>query len=256
VGDQLFEEWQVYEKLVIHDYMDHRAFFSRLQAEILARFKRPVAILDLGCGDLTPILPMLANLPLQRYVGIDQSDVALALASRRLGELFVPGHLIEGDLLTAIMEIEGSFDIILASFSLHHLADPMDKLRTLEAGRQLLTPDGLFALIDVFSGESEPRDRYLERWIHQAETRYIELHNDEKEILFDHVRSRDFPISLAAFEALGKQAGLGQFEVLLEDRERLNFLVTFSPNKNSGQPGKSLNTNASDAGTGRSRHQA
>jgi len=38
MGDRLFEEWQVYEKLVTHDYMDHSAFFNRLQAEIVARF--------------------------------------------------------------------------------------------------------------------------------------------------------------------------------------------------------------------------
>jgi ubiquinone/menaquinone biosynthesis C-methylase UbiE len=235
VADQLFEEWQIYEKLLIHDYMDHRAFFNRLQAEILARFKRPVAILDLGCGDLTPVLPMLANIPLQRYVGIDESDVALTRAARRLQELHVPGRLVKGDLLQAMAELGESFDVILASFSLHHLADSKDKQRTLEAGRQLLTPDGLFALIDVFSAESEPRDRYLGRWVKHAETRYVELQDEEKEILFHHVHSRDFPVSLTTFEALGKLAGLGQFEVLLEDRERLNCLVTFSANEYSGQ---------------------
>jgi hypothetical protein len=74
VGDRLFEEWPVYEKLVVHDYMDHRAFFNRLQTEIVQRFERPVTILDLGCGDLTPILPLLTNVALYRYVGIDESD--------------------------------------------------------------------------------------------------------------------------------------------------------------------------------------
>ena len=94
MGDQLFEEWQVYEKLVTHDYMDHHAFFNRLQTEIVERFERPVAILDLGCGDLTPILPILATVPLRQYVGIDESDAALALASRRLQALRAPGRLI------------------------------------------------------------------------------------------------------------------------------------------------------------------
>jgi len=228
VGDQLFEEWQIYEKLLIHDYMDHRAFFNRLQAEILSRFTRPVSILDLGCGDMTPILSLLANVPVQRYVGIDESEVALALASRRLGELSVPGHLVRGDLLAAMADIGESFDIVLASFSLHHLADPMDKQRTLEAGRKLLTADGFFALVDVFCGESEPREGYLERWIEHARTRYAELHDGEKKILFDHVHRRDFPVSLSTFETLGKQAGLGQFNVLLQDGAQLNCLVTFS----------------------------
>lgn len=234
-GDQLFEEWPIYEKLLIHDYMDHRAFFNRLQAEVLARFKRPVAILDLGCGDLTPILPMLANVPLQRYVGVDESAVALALATRRLAGLQVPGRLVKGDLLAAMAGMGESFDIVLASFSLHHLANPKDKQRTLECGRQLLTPDGLFAVIDVFSAESEPRDQYLERWITHAKARYLELQDEEKEILFQHVQSRDFPVSLTTYKAFGKQAGLGQFEVLLEDRERLNCLVTFSPDGYFGQ---------------------
>ena len=57
---------------------------------------------------------------------------------------------------------------------------------------------------------------------------YVELHADEKALLFDHVRARDFPVSHATIQALGRQAGLARFDVLLEDRERLNALVTFS----------------------------
>ena len=228
MGDQLFEEWQVYEKLVIHDYMDHSAFFNRLQTEIVERFERPVTILDLGCGDLTPILPMLANVSLREYVGIDESDAALALASRRLQALRAPGRLIKGDLLASLAEMEDSFDIILASFSLHHLADPADKRRTLEAARQHLVPGGFFALIDVFCAEAEPRDQYIERWIDHAENRYVKLQADEKALLFNHVRARDFPVSQATYQALGRQAGLEDFAVLLEDQARLNALVTFS----------------------------
>lgn len=228
MSDQLFEEWQIYEKLLIHDYMDHRAFFNRLQSEILARFKRPVAILDLGCGDLSPILPMLENIPVQRYVGIDESEVALALAARRLEQLSVPRRLVKGDLLEAMTDIGESFDVVLASFSLHHLSDPAYKQRALEAGHQLLTSDGLFAVVDVFCAESEPRDGYLERWIDHAMERYEELHDAEMKILSDHVRSRDFPVSLSMFEKLGKQAGLERFELLMTDRARLNCLVTFA----------------------------
>jgi SAM-dependent methyltransferase len=228
VGDPLFEEWQVYEKLVIHDYMDHRAFFNRLQTEILERFGRPVAILDLGCGDLSPIQPMLARLSLRQYVGIDESDAALALASQRLQALHVPSRLIKGDLLTSLDGIHDRFEIILASFSLHHFADPADKRRTLEAARHHLAPAGIFALIDVFSAEAESREQYLERWVKHAENRYLELQPDEKALLFNHVRTRDFPVSQATFQALGREAGLEGFNVLLEDGAKLNALVTFS----------------------------
>jgi len=229
VADQLFEEWQVYEKLLIHDYMDHRAFFARLQVEVQGRFQWSPAILDLGCGDLTPILPMLAGVPVRRYVGIDESDVALAIAASRLDELGQSCRLIRGDLVAVLDDISGPFDLILASFSLHHLADPADKLTTLKRARRLLTGGGFFAMIDVFCAEAEPRERYVERWIANAESRYLELRPAEKALLFDHVRARDFPLSLNAWRALGMEAGLPRVEVLLEDRERLNRLVTFAP---------------------------
>jgi SAM-dependent methyltransferase len=228
VGDPLFEEWQVYEKLLIHDYMDHRAFFSRLQAEVLARFPRPVAILDLGCGDLAPILPLLETVPVRRYVGVDESATALAIAANRLDRLQVSGRLIQDDLLAALDRITGSFDLVLASFSLHHLANPADKLLALQRAGGLLAADGFFALIDVFSAESEPRERYLERWIANADRRYRALLPAERTLLFDHVRARDFPLSLNAWRAFGPQAGLSSVKLLLEDRDGLNRLVTFS----------------------------
>ena len=228
MGDQLFQEWKVYEKLLIHDYMDHRAFFDRLQAELEKRFQYPLAILDLGCGDLTPILPMLSALPVSRYVGIDDSDVALAIAGRRLDERGIKGELIQGDLLDCLEEIAEPFDMVLASFALHHLADPADKQKVLEGAKRLLCDDGLFAMIDVFCADGEPRQDYLERWIANAERRYLELLPAEKTLLFDHVRARDFPLSIEAWQALGSRAGLTHFEVLLKDQDQLNRLVTFS----------------------------
>jgi len=228
VADQLFEEWQIYEKLLIHDYMDHRAFFARLQAEVSSHFERPLAILDLGCGDLTPILPMLESVPVLRYVGVDESEGALAMAAKRLESLGLSGQLLHGDLLTMLDELSGPFDLIVASFSLHHLADPADKLRTLQRAGRLLAADGLFALIDVFCEEEEPRERYLERWIANAEARYLELQPAERVILFDHVHARDFPLPLETWRAFGGQAGLSRCELLLQDREGLNRLVTFA----------------------------
>ena len=234
MSDRLFEEWRVYEKLVVHDYMDHRAFFDRLQIEILARFRRPVAILDLGCGDLKPALPMLAKLPVKRYVGVDDSEVALGLAAGSLEAARIPGRLIKGDLLQSLSAIGESFDVILASFALHHLADPEDKLRTLEAAGRMLTADGLFALIDVFSSASEPREHYLARWIEHARARYTALEPEEKELLFQHVRARDFPLSVPFYRKLARRAGLGRFEVLLQDEARLNCLVTLARDETSG----------------------
>lgn len=231
MGDKLFNEWRVYEKLLIHDYMDHRAFFDRLRDEINTRFLRPVSILDLGCGDLTPVLPLLRSTPLERYVGIDESEVALTIARERLAELTLPAQVRHGDLLAALAGLDGPFDVILASFALHHLADPADKRATFAACRKLLDPAGFLAIIDVFSAEHEPRARYLERWIQHAEQRYTALKPPEKQLLFDHVRARDYPVSLAHCQTLGHEAGLDRFEVLLDDTPRLNHLVTLAASR-------------------------
>lgn len=227
-GDRLFEEWRVYEKLLIHDYMDHRAFFERLQQEIARRFDRPVALLDLGCGDLAPMQPLLRAVPVARYVGIDESEAALAMAAPRLRDFAFPGRLEHGDLRQRLLRLEGPFDVIVASFSLHHLADPQDKQATLAAARPLLGRDGLFAVIDVFSADGEARSDYVERWVVHADRRYAELLPDEKQLLFDHVRRRDYPISLERCRELAEAAGFSRFDVLLSDAPQLNHLVTIS----------------------------
>jgi SAM-dependent methyltransferase len=228
LGEKLFEEWRVYEKLLIHDYMDHQAFFSRLQEEVIRKFQRPVRVLDLGCGDLTPILPLLKTIPLQRYVGIDESDGALAIASERIKQLGIAGELVKSDLLIGLQSLQETFDLVLASFSVHHLVDVADKLNVLQSARARLAPDGVFALIDVFCEEDEPRSDYLDRWISHADERYKALLPEEKQLLFDHVRARDFPISEETWLVLGRQAGFEQAEILLRDPFHLNGILRFS----------------------------
>ncbi|MEJ8569245.1 class I SAM-dependent methyltransferase [Elongatibacter sediminis] len=228
MADQLFEEWRVYEKLLIHDYMDHRAFFGRLAGEIDNRFDRPVRILDLGCGDLKPIRPLLAEARPDQYVGIDESEVALAIARDRLDEDETAGRLIRGDLRKVLTELDGPFDVIVASFSLHHLADPLEKQAVYADCASLLAADGFLAVIDVFCEPEESRDAYLDRWIRHADARYAQLEPAEKQFLFEHVRARDYPVSVVQCRALGEAAGLPGFAVLLEDAPRLNRLVTLS----------------------------
>lgn len=228
MGEKFFEEWRVYEKILVNDYMDHQALFARLQEEILRRFSQPISLLDLGCGDLTPVLPLLDKIPLERYVGVDESVAALDIAARRLDEFPVSKQLITGDLSQVLPAIEEKFDVILASFSLHHLTDPVDKQHILEAAQRHLNPGGLFALIDVFSAESETREQYLARWMKHASERFEALIPEEKALLFEHVKARDFPLSESAYKALAAQDGLVDFEMLQRDQTGFYGLAAFS----------------------------
>ncbi|HET6566258.1 MAG TPA: class I SAM-dependent methyltransferase [Xanthomonadales bacterium] len=225
VGEKIFEEWRVYEKLLIHDYMDHRSFFGGLQQYVTSHYHQPISILDLGCGDLTPILPLLQAVPLAHYTGIDESAGALDIAAKNLLALGISGNLVNGDLLLELEALEQKFDLVVASFSLHHLADPAHKLRTLQAIESHLNSGGIFALIDVFCQDGEPRNEYIERWISHADQRYESLLAEEKQLLFDHVRARDYPVSQNHWRSLAAQSGLGDFRVMLQDSVELNGLV-------------------------------
>lgn len=223
--DPLFAEWRAYQKLVLNDYMGHAQFFSCLLSEIRARFREPITILDLGCGDASPIQPLLQNLPIRRYCGLDQSETALAFADARLAASGISYHLLAGDILESAGQITGPFDLIIASFSLHHLQDPASKQKVLNAGRGILNPGGLFVVIDVFLDEGETRDEYLDRFEQQARNDYHALNDTEMTTLITHVRGCDFPESTATYRALSRQAGFSQARQLLKDDASLHQMI-------------------------------
>ncbi len=224
--DPLFDEWHAYQKLLEHDYMYHVAFFSRLKLEIQKQFHGSIALLDLGCGDVSPIRPMLEDLEVSMYCGVDQSATALSKAEANLASLDFPTRLYPGDLLETLRTLSGRFDVIVASFSLHHLQTAAAKKQVLEECHRVLTPAGLVAIIDVFHAEDETREEYLHRWVEFAKNSYVALDGVEIASLVDHVQNNDFPETLSVYRSIGRAAGYGQFEILMQDKEKLNHLVT------------------------------
>jgi len=59
----------------------------------------PPALIDLGCGDLAVLAPLLRELPLGRYTGLDLAAVVLPLAQQALGPVGYATQWREGDLL-------------------------------------------------------------------------------------------------------------------------------------------------------------
>ena len=223
--DSLFDEWHAYQKLLDHDYMYHVAFFSHLKQEIQLRFNEPVAILDLGCGDGSPIRPLLEDLDVSRYCGIDQSETALSKAQANLASLDTSCRLVPGDLLETLRTLSGSFDVIVASFSLHHLKTAEAKKQVLGECRRVLKPTGLVAIIDVFHAEDETRDEYVHRWAKFAKKSYLALDDAEIATLVDHVYANDFPETLSTYRSICAAEGFGEFKILMQDPEKLNHLV-------------------------------
>ncbi|XOV89223.1 MAG: class I SAM-dependent methyltransferase [Pseudomonadota bacterium] len=223
----LFSEWRTYEKVVSHDYMHHVLYFDDLVLELRRRDAGALNVLDLGCGDARPALALLNQIEVTRYVGIDESPEALRCAARALEGSGFPVILHAGDMMAGIDEVQGAFDLIIASYSLHHLT-PDAKQSLLAKCRGRLNPGGVLAVIDVFLQPGENRDEYIQRWHHNARQQFLQLADRELDILLDHVAARDLPESISTYRRLAQSAGFADVRVVREGPERLNQLVLLS----------------------------
>ena len=70
--DSLFRKWRAYEKLVENDYMGHARFFQRVEDEVKRRCGKPIAILDLGCGN---VVEFGARAGYDRVVSLAEDDL-------------------------------------------------------------------------------------------------------------------------------------------------------------------------------------
>jgi ubiquinone/menaquinone biosynthesis C-methylase UbiE len=223
---ELFEKWSAYRKLLTHDYMAHTHFFQALESELNDRFRAGISILDLGCGDASPARSLLHRLDVRLYHGVDEAESVLGKADDNLASMGVPYALYPGDLSALPGGLAGNYDVILASYALHHLTPTTRKQAALHDFRELLSPAGVMAIIDVFSEDGESRESYLDRWEKNARTHFTELSPGELELIIDHVRRYDFPESFSTYRRIGRAAGYRKVVSKTWDKPRLNRLIT------------------------------
>ncbi len=137
---------------------DNLAEILDLDAEVLAEHiasitawlpieTSPRHIVDLGCGTGTGTFALLARFPDAHVSAVDSSADHL----RRLQDKAEANgtadrvRTVQADLDAAWPEL-GTPDLVWASASMHHLADPGHALRRI---RDLLAPGGLFALVEL-----------------------------------------------------------------------------------------------------------
>ncbi|MEV5610921.1 methyltransferase [Streptomyces sp. NPDC052225] len=133
----------------------------------------PRHIVDLGCGTGAGTFALLERFPDAHVTAVDASAVHL----QRLREKACARGLddrvrtVQADLDAPGLPDLGSPDLVWASASLHHLADPG---RALRAVRELLLTDGLLAVVELagfprFLPATAPEDRPgLEERCHAA----------------------------------------------------------------------------------------
>jgi predicted TPR repeat methyltransferase len=208
-------QWSSYRAIVEHDLMEHRsvadATAQAIEGWLAARAPEAPApvMVDLGCGDLALLGPLLRSLPLASYTGLDLAGVVLPLAQQALGPVAYPTHWVEGDLLAWAAGADGNeapVDILHSAFAIHHL-DHAQKAAFLAAARQRISPNGIFVWTDVFREPGESRDAYIERYMRRIRTGWQVLTAEQQEHVINHLSSFDIPADRAEIQATAEAAG-------------------------------------------------
>ena len=78
-----FDDWFIYDQILIHNYMHHDEIFEDLRHFLAERYgSAPFSMIDLGCGSARHLARALAGRTLSAYTGYDLSDEALVHAER------------------------------------------------------------------------------------------------------------------------------------------------------------------------------
>lgn len=206
--NEFFDQWSAYGEILARNYMHHDDIFGAVAGYLAARFERkPFTVLDLGCGNAIHLARALAGRAVSRYVGYDLSEIALAEARQNLAPLGCDVRLQRADLRAGLKSEADKFDLIVASFALHHLSAP-DKQAFFQLAAKRLIDGGMVLVIDTFRASGESRELYLDRYCDWLGSRCQTLDAPALNGLIDHIRTCDFPEDAEALAHMAGNAGL------------------------------------------------
>lgn len=207
-----FSQWHVYRSIVDADWMAHRGIFDAIRAWVLLRHPGPFTLLDLGCGDAGFIRSTFDDTGLWSYTGVDASPTALAQAEQELTDARFRVRLLEADMLDFLEPAEGTaaatFDVLLASFAVHHLSR-QEKQRFFHAAHAAIAPGGSLLFADIFRQVDEPREGYLDRYLTMMRQAWVGLTPEALAGTIEHVSQRDFPETVEDVAGMARAAGFG-----------------------------------------------
>lgn len=221
-----FDEWFIYDQILIHNYMHHDEIFEDLRRFFAERYgDSPFSVIDLGCGSARHLARALAGRTLSGYTGYDLSDEALSQAKKNLNFLDCPVDLRSGDLLDGVKNTEQTWDLVFSSFALHHLSSAQ-KADFLASAYRRLNSDGICVVIDTMRGAGEDRPAYLDRYCAWLESRCASLSREQLALLFAHIRANDFPESQEDFAQMATEAGFARKTEILRYRWHLGWCLS------------------------------
>jgi ubiquinone/menaquinone biosynthesis C-methylase UbiE len=219
-NDLFNNQWEVYQKILNNNYMEHRQFGESLNKFLASYFQRGFSMLDLGCGDAGFTAMALSNTTISTYTGIDLSKSALDIAHNNIAAINCSSNFIQGNFFELIQDLvlnnEDRFDVVLMSFSLHHLGIE-EKEIVIHKIWDIIQPNGVFILIDIVSQDNEDREIYIQRYLEWVRNNWSELTPEEYAIVEKHISTNDFPETQKTIYRLAKKHDFTQIENLWID---------------------------------------
>jgi ubiquinone/menaquinone biosynthesis C-methylase UbiE len=209
-GLEIFQQWDMYDRIVDGNWMRHRELWEATDKVVLAA-QRSIHVLDVGSGDGVMAFGGLQNHPIESYVALDLSLDALDRMKAKPGPGTAGGQCqrraIHGDFTQTVNDQPAHhFDVVLCSFSLHHLK--LDGKRTMLRDLfGVIASGGQLVWIDTYLGETESRDEFLQRLEKIMLRDWVTLTPEERKAAVDHIWSSDFPESEPQMEQLLMETG-------------------------------------------------
>lgn len=227
-GLQIFVKgWELYRKIIAHNYMNHREIITTLTSLTRSSVGKP-AVLEVGSGDAYAMSQTFAGTRELSYTAIDMSEHALKYARQNLTNSRWKLDLRVGNMFDIVQELDTTFDIILAGYSLHHFGSDR-KAILLKRFRPLLNPNGMLIVYDIFKREDESREDYLERVLAHCRAHWTRMEEQQMKTIHEHVRENDYPESIESLRAIANNCGFRNVERRYRDPDNLYAALAIRP---------------------------
>jgi cyclopropane fatty-acyl-phospholipid synthase-like methyltransferase len=213
-----FEQWNIYQNVIKHNYMYHNEILNEIKKEFSNRKK--FSILDLGCGDSYMVKHALGEHQYINYLGIDTSSNALEFSKRNLHLNNVQASHINGDFLEELKKLENTFDVIISGYSLHHLSTK-DKKKFFILISKRLSKGGVFIFYDIEAKDHDSLSEYKNRACTLYKREWTELSNHEIENIVMHVQNNDIAETESFFRQNMQESKLINVDKVFKDKEKL-----------------------------------
>ncbi|MBU3665214.1 MAG: class I SAM-dependent methyltransferase [Chthoniobacterales bacterium] len=221
-----FSHWETYRLCIERNTLHHREVGEILRGELLAVTK-PFTFLDLACGDAQLTSRLLAGTRVEAYTGVDFSAPALALARNNMAALDCVSSFRETDFTGFLRTGHHGHDIIYLGLSLHHF-EHHTKGDVMKHLYRATNPGGSLYLFEPVLRGGETREDYLARWHQSMDTDYANFSEVQREQLWRHVSTSDFPERPEEYGAMARAGGFRDASVLFTAPKGFYSLFRFS----------------------------